>query len=73
MTRANLLRIAAYERLADDPLLAQLVDDLLKVEYQQGHADGFNKACMQIGGACASAPKADDVPAECADGWRGKQ
>lgn len=70
MTRTDMLRIAAYERLNDDEAAQELLNDLLEVTYQQGRADGFNQACMQIGGACASVPRADDVPAECADGFQ---
>ena len=65
MTRADKLRIAQYEMLTDNPL----VEELLAVAYQQGRVDGINEYARRLGASC---PKAEDVPAHCADGFRGE-
>ena len=66
MTRANLLRIAQYERLTDHPL----VEELLEVAYQQGRVDGINEYTRRLGASC---PKPGDVAEPFADGFMGGQ
>lgn len=70
MTHIDMLRIAAFERLAVDPLAQELLHDLIETVYQQGRLDGINELARRLG---ASDPKPDDVPAPCADGFRGGQ
>ena len=67
MTRADKLRIAAYERMADDPAAQELLDDLMEVAYQQGRVDGINEYTRRLGASC---PKHDDVPTWAQDGFR---
>ena len=68
-TRADLIRtVIGYERMINDPMIEHLIIDLLEVTYQQGKVDGINELALRIG---ASVPKADDVPAPCADGFQG--
>lgn len=63
----KLSRIAALERIFDDPAVVELVEDVYELGIAQGKLIGGDEVMRRLGASC---PKPDELPAWAADGFQ---